>query len=265
MARPMGSDTIIRSRENPLLKRLGAILAGHEPETLVLEGDRLVDDALDAGLVLEVVLVSESRSERAEELARKRIDVRRVDARLLERASRLETPPGILALCPVPPAIEIGRLELSPKTLLLVAAGVADPGNLGALARSAEAFGAEALLIASGGTSPWNGKALRGSMGSLLRLPVATRIEPDALAGELAARGVRQVAAATRGGADPARFDWKGPIALWISGETRALPESTRAFERVTIPMKPGVESLNVTVAAALLLHAAGRVGGARD
>ncbi|MBK7878469.1 MAG: RNA methyltransferase [Planctomycetes bacterium] len=270
----MNSDRTIRSRENALLKRVGAALAGKEPGTLVLEGDRLVDDALAAGLALEVVLVSDARPERAAELERAHLgagkarpgagmELRLVDADLLARASRLKTPPGILALCAVPPAIEAARIELATSTLLLVAAGVADPGNLGALARSAEAFGADALFVARGGASPWNEKALRGSMGSLLRLPVGANADAAELARALAARGVRQVCAATRGGADPKRFDWTGPIALWVSGETGGIPEAAARFERLTIPMKRGVESLNVTVAASLLLHAAGRIGGA--
>ena len=257
----MGTDRTIRSRENALLKRVGAVLAGREPETLFLEGDRLIDDALQAGHVVEVVLVSDARPERAEELAKQRVDVRVVEDALLARTSRLETPPGVAALCPVPPPVELARLDLTKSPLLLVASGVADPGNLGALARSAEAFGAQALFVTRGGASPWREKALRGSMGSLLRLPVSANVDGEALARELAARGVRQVCAATRGGADPARFDWTGPIALWISGETGGIPDVAARFERLTIPMRRGVESLNVTVAASVLLFSAKRAG----
>jgi TrmH family RNA methyltransferase len=161
----------------------------------------------------------------------------------------------------VPPAVDLAKIPLDERALLLVVAGVADPGNLGALARSAEAFGARALLVARGGASPWNEKALRGSMGSLLRLPVGHGTDAEAIARALAARKVRQVSAATRGGEPLESFDWRGPIALWMGSETGALPASARAFERVTIPMAGEVESLNVAVAAALLLHASGRVG----
>ncbi|MFO1010962.1 MAG: RNA methyltransferase [Planctomycetota bacterium] len=256
----MKSDRTIRSRENALLRRVGAVLAGKEPETLVLEGDRLVDDALTAGHVVEVVLVAESRPERAAELERRRLDVRVVEDALLARASRLDTPPGIVALAPLPPELDVGRLALGPKTLILVADGVADPGNLGALARSAEAFGADALFVTRGSASPWREKALRGSMGSLLRLPVGANADAEALARELERRGVRQVFAATRGGADPTRFDWTGPIALWVSGEKGGVPEAAARFERLTIAMTKGIESLNVTVAASVLLFSAGRV-----
>jgi len=260
----MALDAIIRSRENPLLKRVGGILAGREPETLVLEGDRLVDDALAAGRVVEAVLIAESRAERAAELAGRGASVRRVQDELLARVSRLTAPPGILALGPVPANVSLASLALDARTLLLVVAGVADPGNLGALSRSAEAFGAQALLVVRGGASPWSEKALRGSMGSLLRLPVAAGLEAAELARELEQRGVRQVSAATRGGADPLHFDWSGPLALWITGETGQLPAAAARFEGLTIAMRAGVESLNVTVAASLLLFCAGRAGGAR-
>jgi TrmH family RNA methyltransferase len=255
----MTADSTIRSRANPLLKRAGAVLAGLEPETIALEGDRLVDDALKAGIVLEAVLLAEERADRAVELLRRGQPVRLVEGALLGRVSHLKTSPGILALAPAPAAFDLSRLSLDERSLVLVASGVADPGNLGALARSAEAFGAQALLVARGGASPWSDKALRGSMGSLLRLRVGYGVEPEALATSLERRSVRQVCAATRGGKDPRDFDWRGPIALWMGSETGSLPEAARRFEPVTIPMAGEVESLNVTVAASLLLYASGR------
>ncbi len=101
-------------------------------------------------------------------------------------------------------------------------------------------------------------------MGSLLRLPVAHGLDADACASTLARRGVRSVVAGTRGGSDPARCDWSGPLALWVGAETGAMPEVTRRFDAVTIPIRSGVESLNVTVAASILLYSAGRVARAR-
>jgi TrmH family RNA methyltransferase len=257
----MAPDTVIRSRANPLLKRAASALAGRERGVIVLEGDRLVDDALRMGLPLEVALVSDARPERARELA-DLVPVRVVDAELLQKVSALEHSPGVLALGPEPLSPPLERWPLGPRTLLLVAAGIADPGNLGALARSAEALGAQGLVVA-GGASPFGPKALRGSMGSLLRLPVARAADAEALAAQLAARGVRQVRSEPRGGADPERFDWRGPLALWVSGETGtelAGLAAAQDFERVTLPMAGRVESLNVTVATALLLWSAGRV-----
>lgn len=257
----MSADSIIRSRTNPVLQRVGAVLAGKENGTIVLEGDRLVDDALGASWKLEIVLVSHARGDRAAELESAGQDVRVVDGELLARVSGLKSSPGILALAATPRSIDLGQIKLDARSLLLVVSGIADPGNLGALARAAEAFGVQALVAIEGGASPWNEKALRGSMGSLLRLPVVIGIDANACALLLARRGVRQVRAATRGGANPAGFDWKGPIAVWISGETGDMPEAAKTFETLTIPIATSVESLNVTVAASVLLHAASRVG----
>jgi TrmH family RNA methyltransferase len=226
----------------------------------VLEGDRLVDDALGAGWKLEVALVADDRGERARELTSRGVNVRLVERELLDRVSALKTSPGILAIAPKPQAVDVATLALDARTLILVVSGIADPGNLGALARTAEAFGVQAIVALAGGASPWNEKALRGSMGSLLRVPIATGITAEACAALFEKRRVRQVCAATRGGADPARFDWKGPIALWVSGETGVMPDSASRFETLTIPMAKNVESLNVAVAASVLLFSAGRV-----
>src|SRR6185436_12393667 len=116
-------------------------------------------------------------------------------------------------------------------------------------ARSAEAFGASALALTKGSTAPYSDKALRGSMGSLLRLPVAHGWEPDELLALLSGLGCRHVCAATRKGHDPRVFDWTGPIALWMGAETGALPAAAKRFEKLTIPIGSSVESLNVTVA----------------
>lgn len=254
---------VIRSRDNPALKRAGAVQAGKDAGAIVLEGERLVDEARRAGLVFEVVLVSEEREPLARELETAELPVRRVEARLLGRVSGLVTPPGVLAVCATPRPRPLEDLDLAADALALVVAGISDPGNLGALARSAEAAGACFLGLVAGGVSPWNPKALRGSMGSLLRLPVARFPAPHEATEALALQGFRQVAAATRDGSPPARFDWSGRVALWVGAESGALPPEAAGFERVTIPMAGRVESLNVTVAASLLLFAAGRAEGA--
>jgi RNA methyltransferase, TrmH family len=255
----MASEPSIRSAANPALKKVGAVLAGKEPGLLVLEGERLLEDARRAGVRFESVFVSEEREALASELEALELPVRRVAAELLKRTGSLKSSPGVLALCQVPQAPARESLRAGPEALVLVVVGMQDPGNLGALARSAEAAGADALVIAGPTVSPWNEKALRGSMGSLLRLPVHTFASAEEVVRELAQRGFRQVCAATRGGTDLAHFDGRGPIALWIGGETGALPEAAQRCERVTIPMAGRVESLNVTVAASLLLFACGR------
>ena len=253
------SDSIIRSRSNPILKRVAAARAGKLRDLLVLEGERLIGDALGAGVALEVLLVADDRDLPAWVRTLDPEHVRRVESSLLQRASALVHSPGTLALAQAPSGRELAQLEIPPDGLVLVVSGVADPGNLGGLARSAEAAGVAAILVVGGGVSPWNDKALRGSMGSLLRVPVVLGDSADDVARTLSARGLRQVVAATRDGAPFDAFDWSGPVALWVSGETGLEPDVLRDFERVTIPMSGSVESLNVTVAGSLLLFAARR------
>ncbi len=260
---------VVRSAQNPLVQRARAVLAGKEPTSIALQGDRLVDDAVTANVPIEVVLLAHDRHDRAErarELSRANIDVRFVDAELLARVSTLASSPGIVALAPTPASHDIAMIELEQEAVVLVVAGIADPGNLGALARAAEAFGAAAFVVIPGGASPWNEKSLRGSMGSLLRLRVATGASADTVASALARRSVHSVRAATRAGADPRTFSSRGPIALWISGEIGDLPAVAAQFDGLTIPMRSGPESLNVTVAASILLYELGRRGceGAR-
>lgn len=249
------SETI-RSRQNALLKRVRAVANGKERGTLLLEGERLVLDAVGAGVPLEVALVAEGREVPA---ALERQPVRRVERDLLQGLGSLRTEPDLVALAAPPAAVDLASLEPGTNGLLLVVDGVADPGNLGALARAAEAAGACGMVVLLGGVGPWNPRALRGSMGSLLRLPVVRGLGAAEALEALTSQGWRSVTAATRGGRSWREADWSGPVALWVSGETGLEPEALADLERVTIPMAGGVESLNVTVAASLLLFAAGR------
>jgi len=255
MHEPAGNE-VIRSGSNALVKRIHLVRAGKEPGMLVLEGERLIEDALASGVPIEVLLVAAEDEQRARELEARGLTVARAAPAAMNRASGLVTPPGIVALARAPAPAPLGRP--GPRALVLVVSGVADPGNLGALARSAEAAGADALVCVAGGASPWNEKALRGSMGSLLRLPVHGFADAQAARDALARQGYRQVSAQTRGGLPPERVDWNGPIALWIGPETGA-GSGAGSSTAVTIPMAGRAESLNVTVAAALLLFAAGR------
>lgn len=135
----------------------------------------------------------------------------------------------------------------------VVAVGVHDPGNLGGLARTARALGA-AGLVAWGGADPFHPRAVRASAGALLDLPVLEPRSQDEAARLL--RSVEAREAAPRGGADPVSLDWSGPCALVLGGEAEGVPATLSAAcrSRVTLPMRPGSESLNVGAAAAALL-----------
>jgi TrmH family RNA methyltransferase len=254
----MGGTTVIRSAANPVWKRIRDAGRGRVGEELLLEGERLIEDARRSGLALEVLVVDEERADLVQRWESAGLEVRTAAAHLVARASELDTPPGCLAVARRPAPLPLAELSTRGR-LLLVVAGVADPGNLGALARSAEAAGAAGLVLVRGGASPWRVRALRGSMGSLLRLPVSEVDDAASAASELARAGFRQALAATRGGASLERFDWSGRVALWVGGETGDELCGLRELEPVTIPMAGAVESLNVAAAATLLLFAAAR------
>src|SRR6185436_6673173 len=128
----------------------------------------------------------------------------------------------------------------------VIGVDIQDPGNVGAIVRVAEAGGATAVIAAGASADPFGWKALRGSMGSALRLPLAARATGAAV-DEARRRGCRIVATAPRGGRSLFDADLKGPLAILIGGEGQGLAPSVAAAadDRITIPMAAPVESLN--------------------
>jgi TrmH family RNA methyltransferase len=142
-----------------------------------------------------------------------------------------------------------------------VAVDVQDPGNLGAIVRVAEAAGATGFTAAGGSANPFGWKALRGSMGSALRLPIASQATADEAVADARRHGCRVIATVPRDGRSLFDVDLTGPIAVLIGGEGQGLTPSVldAAAERVTIPMQTPVESLNAAVTAALIVYEARR------
>ena len=260
----------IRSSSHPLARQARALARGprqrREEGLFLVEGPRGLAEALDAGAPLVWVLVADGRRERWSGLLARCLDagvpVQPVRDTLLERVSPTPHGQGILAAARLPAdhADVSSVLSRAGERPLVVLLGVQDPGNLGALVRSALAFGAGGLL-AAGGADPWNEKAVRASAGAIHRLPVVRLPGPDPVPGLLEADGRRAVLAETRGGRDPVEVDWSGRLALLLGPETGEVPPAVReAAEAVTIPLAPGVESLSVPVAGSILLHVLARI-----
>lgn len=258
--------TPIRSADNARLKAIRALRAGRDREHLLLEGRRVLVEALDAGLAPEWVLHSEEDAapELAAALARAAAagaEVLPCDAALLRAAGDLDSPADAIGWIRRP-AADAGALlaALAPGAWWLVAAGVQDPGNVGALARVAAGLGAAAFVAGAGGASPWHPRAVRGASGTSLRLPVLERAAlPELLA---AARARGAVAWAAEAGGEDARATarrWReagAPPALLLLGEEgRGVPPELAGLcdARVGAPLARGVESLNVATAAAVL------------
>lgn len=259
----------ITSRRHPLVSRFRAAARGDD-DAMLLEGDHLVSEALDAGAAFEVVAcvtdrVAPALAERLKAtLTQERLVA--VAPAVLEALSPVRTPSGIVALA-ARPRWSVDDVVRHPRALMLVAVDVQDPGNLGAIVRSAEAGGATAVATTEGGADPFGWKALRGSMGSALRLPLARLRSLDAVIDEARAAGCRIVAAAGASGTSLYDIDLRPPTVVLLGSEGTGLSESVlaKAGDRLAIPMAPPVESLNVAVAAGLIVYEARRQRRTRD
>ena len=258
---------MITRRPNRRLKDIRR-LRRSKGDRALLEGPHLVAEALASGLVLEEVLAAPGFFDR-EGAGR---DLREILAALpeppLEVASELlaeladaDSPKGLLAVARLPragveglpvPGVD-GAADGGGTYLYLE--GLQDPGNLGAVARAAEAAGAAGLALSPGCAHPNHPRALRGSAGSLLRLPAAVGVAPDALDARLGGRA-RWLALVPRDGEVLWRAELPRPLVLAVGAEGPGLSDALlhRCDLRVTIPVDPRVESLNAAVAAALVL-----------
>jgi RNA methyltransferase, TrmH family len=198
----------------------------------------------------------------AEQLAAAGADVRIVSRDVLEAMSPVKTPSGAVAIARLSLASLASVVSAGAEraALVVVAQGVQDPGNVGGIMRTAEAAGATGFVASSGTADPVGWKALRGSMGSGLRLPVA-RAEFDATIDECRKAGLATAALVPRGGEPFFDADLRAPTALLLGGEGPGLPEHVlqQADRQLSVPMQAPVESLNVGVAAALVLYEAFR------
>ena len=252
---------VIRSRTNSVLKRARHVGRGKEEGFVLIEGERLIRDAISAGHVPELLLVAESQMASVEDLLGT-CDLRGCADGLMDGIGALKTAPGLAGIFYIPESFDLsalGGVVGEGPALILGVAGIADPGNLGALVRVAEAAGAAAVVIASGGARPFGPKALRGSMGSLFRMPVVEVHRLSDAVGTLDRLGFEQCVAATRGGHTLHDHPFTSRTVLWMTSETGEVPDELTSCKGITIPMGGQVESLNVTVAGALLLYAASR------
>jgi RNA methyltransferase, TrmH family len=254
------TETIITSRRHPLVARCRDAADGHADEVL-LDGPHLVADALAAGVALSVVVVAEGADVRHEIAAimtraeRQGRLVQRVTPAVLDALSPTRTPAGIVALAAL--AVRgLAEMVAAPRALLMVALGIQDPGNVGTLVRSSEAAGATGFVATGGTAHPFGWKALRGAMGSSLRLPVARIPDAEEALRTTQSHGLRLVALAAGGDVDLYEADLDGPVAVCAGAEGSGLPPAVldMADLRIRIPMHAPVESLNVGVAASLVL-----------
>lgn len=304
-ASPPRISESIESRENRWLKRFRAALSGESlrsrtdwpaspGEIAGVEGVRLVETALRSGVEIVAVLFSQTSARHISRLAQQipsETRLLRTTDRLFTSVSGTETPQGIAAL--VRPRAATFDDLICGIPLILVLAGVQDPGNVGTLVRTAEAFGASGIAACAAGAigtaNPFAPKALRASAGSALRIPILRGISAPVLLAQLKVAGVRICAAcpedAPNGGAEgtgrkplaPWEIDWRAPVALLVGNEGAGLPaELVRSADAIVrIPQAQPApppqmahredsprESLNAAIAGSILLYEAARQRG---
>jgi len=275
---------MIASRDNKWLKTFRAALRGSGPrdgDPIGVEGPKLVEEALRSGLEAEALLVSEAGERDAARILRAAGDsetgvprsrVLRTTDKLFEGVAGTNAPQGVAALFRqrawgLDDVLRGAGAMRESSPLVVVLAGVQDPGNVGTILRSAEAFGATGVVAVRGTADPWSPKALRASAGSALRLPVLRGMAIPILLAQLRIAGVKIYAASSARGdeSDAAgisgQADLREPSAIFIGSEGSGVPmEVERAADAtISIPTRDAVESLNAGVAASIVLYEAAR------
>jgi TrmH family RNA methyltransferase len=259
---------VVSSRQNPRFRAALALRDARERRergrTLV-DGAREIGRALDAGhAVAEAwVALDRLRSDEARALLPRlgRSETRLIETtpELLARLAYGERDDGVVAVIPLP-TTELGRLRLPDHGLVVVVEGIEKPGNLGAIVRSADGAGADAVVVADPIVDVWNPNAIRASLGTVFSLPLAVCSGQEALA-FLRGQGISIVAARVDASTDYDTVDLTGPLAIVVGSEATGLSDGWRADDvtAVRIPMLGLVDSLNASTTAAVLLYEARR------
>ncbi len=268
MISPMAEHDRLRhvaSRQNALVKELRRAFHQGVPTAdgyIAVESVRIVEEAIRSGLRFRAVCFSESAQARAERLLPQiagHVETLLLPDEVFRSAVATETPQGVAALVRLKPHT-LEELLAARAPLIVAAAGVQDPGNLGTVIRSAEAFGAAGVLVGAGTVSPFNPKAVRASAGSLFRLPVLAVEFPATLA-TLHERGLKLLATSSHKGTPVNEADLTQGVVILIGNEGAGVPKEVmrQVDGLIAIPHAPNVESLNAGVAASIVLYEAWR------
>lgn len=246
---------MITSSQNSKSKLVRALLGRakerREANAFVVEGVRLVEEAVNSDWKFQFALYDDSLSERGLKLVKKledkKIEVEKVESRLMQSLSETETPQGILAVL----ALTNLPIPNSPN-FLLIPDQIRDPGNLGTLLRTAAAAGVQAVLIPPETTDAFAPKVVRSGMGAHFRLPIHSKTWEEI---EAQTKGL-QVYLADMDGTSCWETDLRQPLALIIGGEAEGASEAAQKLvtQKISIPMQGSVESLNAGVAGSVLM-----------
>ena len=269
----MPSQPDVSSRQNPRFKAalaLRDVRERRDRRRILVDGAREIGRALDAGVPLIEAWVAPDRvrSEVARALLPRLAasgELIETTAELLARLAYGERDEGVVAMLEMP-ATGIDGLRLPASPLVAVVEGVEKPGNLGALLRSADGAGVDAVIVADAISDLWNPNAIRASLGTIFSLPLASCTAAEALA-YLQTRGLSILAARVEGETEYDAADLTRPLALVVGAETSGLSTvwSGAGVTAVSIPMLGLADSLNVSASAAVLFYEARRQRRAAD
>jgi RNA methyltransferase, TrmH family len=269
-AQPADRLRRIEGRHNALVKELRQAFGRAEltkEGDCAIEGLRIVEEAIRSGLRFRAVFFRESSEDRAERLLPQinaHVETLLLPDKLFDSLVPSESPQGVAALVRLKEfSLDdiFERLTVGP---IVAVAGLQDPGNLGTILRSAEAFGSAGVILGEGTVSIFNSKVVRASAGSIFRLPAIaakTAGGMETILSSIRDRGVRLIATSSHKGAPLDRAELTGPAAIFIGGEGSGLPRPLMAQmdETLIIPHSDHVESLNAGVATSIMLYEASR------
>lgn len=264
------NNELITSRQNPLVKELQTVRDDRQSALLFLEGPRLVEELVSSSLSIETLVwtTAAEADPVVSALQPKAKRLCRVSQPVFELLSDVKSPQGVLAIVKRPQWTWDDILKNVPRPVLVLD-GIQDPGNIATIIRTAEAAGAAGLVTTPGTARLFSPKALRGAMGSTLRVPVLEHVEVAAMTSSLKKAGYALIGTGMASNAAMAsvshlEFDLKKPCAIVLGHEGQGLAKdwSRHLTAMIHIPMKPPVESLNVAAAAAILLYESARQRG---
>lgn len=254
----------ITSLQNEKVKAMAALLEKkHRDRTgrFLVEGVHLVQEAFQSGAELETIVIDTERGVPAElRTLLGQIDCELIEATpaIMAKCTGTDSPPPVFGIA-AKPLVDASAL-FRPLSLVVVLDGVRDPGNVGTIIRSADAVGADAVVLGRGCVDLYNPKTVRSTMGSLFHLPVLEG-DLEELLPEAKKRGIRLVGTSLQASATCYTYDWREPTWLLLGSEANGLSDAALAQvdTRMIIPMHGKAESLNVAMASTVLLYEAMR------
>jgi RNA methyltransferase, TrmH family len=268
----MEPSHIIKSRDNQLLRLARAVRDRRESELIFIEGIRLAEEAINSSLTIEALIFTEEllKSDRGTKLVNQlkkvatRIGI--VNESIMDSISDAKTPQGIVVLAKRPDTSQraLDQYIQNSIPLIVILHGINNPSNAGSILRTAEAAHATGIITTVGSTDIFSPKGLRGAMGSSFRLPCWTGASTLELTNWIKRHNIHLISAEPRAANSYTEIDWTIPVALVLGEEGRGLAkeDSISTDIQINIPMKTPVESLNVSVASAILLYEAARQRG---